>query len=121
MKKITHTKAAPKPVQPVTEAVLTARGPVAGARPTAGGTRRLAPEQDITGQMLFRLTGASQAKSRETVLVAEFGQDILNVAHAQGLITKSPKGVFSITLKGRDALREINNLATPRALSIARG
>jgi len=86
---------------------LAAKAPAAPA-----GMQPLTRTEETESALLFRLVGATQAKSRETILQAEFGDAILEGAHSKGLVTRTPKGIYSITLKGRDALREYNNRST---------
>ncbi len=73
-----------------------------------GGFVRLPGGEEITPsrELLQSLIGATQAKSRESELLKTFSREQLDQAHDAGLVTRSPKGIYSITLKGRDFLKQ---------------
>lgn len=74
-----------------------------GEPPIEGRVPITEPSQS---QLLQSLIGATQAKSRETELLKTYSRETLDKAHEAGLVTRSPKGIYSITLKGRDFLKQ---------------
>lgn len=64
------------------------------------------PEPNINA-LLTHLRKAPQSKSGETYLRKTFGDEAVEKAHQEGFVTRTPKGIYTDTVKGREMIKNI--------------
>ncbi len=62
---------------------------------------------EVLTRLLAHLREAPQSKSTETYLRKSFGDKALEQAHDSGLVTRSPKGIYTILLKGQEVIKSV--------------